>query len=60
MTFASNTHDNATAESHDPVAAPTAPVHIEETPCVIILTPAAAAALVHTRWQPRTMQAWLT
>lgn len=61
MTFFSNPHDTiAQSESCDYGAERVAPVHIEETPCVVIRAVDLTAVGTKLRWQPQTMQAWLT
>ena len=56
MNCTSSTQEKNVVQSRGNDAPAAAPVHIEETPCVVIT----AVRIDHEFAQPRTMHAWLT
>jgi hypothetical protein len=56
MKNTSSTQENNAVPSQGNDMKPVPPIHIEETPCVVI----EAVRIVHEFAQPRTMHAWLT
>ena len=56
MNCTSSTKEKTVVQSSECDTEQAKPVHIEETPCVVI----AAVRVVHEFAQPRTMHAWMT
>lgn len=60
MTFSNSQDKSAAAESSDYRVDTSSSIHIEETPCMVIRAVDVSDIVASVRWQPRTMQAWLT